>query len=168
MLALLVISGAWGCTTSFTHTVRTQADPDRLWEAWTDVDRWPTWDTELESAALDGPFVAGAKGRLDPADGPESSFELVSVDPKNGYTYVVSLPLSGLRVERTAAVDDEGLSFTHKVSFEGALGWFFAGILGGGYEEALPEVMEGLARQAETSSVTPKVGRSSAAVGAEP
>jgi len=36
----------------FEHTVLTTAPPERIWEAWTDVGRWPEWDTELASASL--------------------------------------------------------------------------------------------------------------------
>ena len=38
----------------FDHTVATVAMPGDVWAVWTDVDRWPEWDTELESASVEG------------------------------------------------------------------------------------------------------------------
>jgi uncharacterized protein YndB with AHSA1/START domain len=31
----------------FDHTVETTAPPEKIWIAWTTVERWPEWDTEL-------------------------------------------------------------------------------------------------------------------------
>lgn len=152
-LLVLVLASTAGCATAFEHTVCTAAEPSRLWAVWTDVEAWPEWDTELESATVDGPFEVGTKGILKPKDGPSSEFELVAVDPRRGYTYDVGLPLSHLRVARSSAPRDGILAVTHRVSFEGVLGWFFAGFLKGRYEEALPGVMEALASQAEAGTI---------------
>ena len=141
-----------GCATAFEHTVCTSADRSRLWTVWTDVEAWPTWDTELESASLDGAFEVGSKGLLKPKDGPSSRFELVAVEAEEGYTYDVGLPLAHLRVARSSTEAEGAIEITHRVSFQGVLGWFFAAILKGRYEQALPGVMEALVAEAEAGS----------------
>lgn len=149
-MALAALFGS-GCATSFAHTTPTTADRDRLWAVWTDVPGWPAWDTELASAELDGAFAAGVRGTLKPNDGPESGFTLKEVEPQGGYTYDVDMPLAHLRVERRAEPNPQGpgLEVTHRVSFQGPLGWLFAAFLKGRYEAALPGVMDKLIEAAE-------------------
>ena len=36
------------------------AAPERLWQLQTGVADWPTWQKDIESATLDGPFAAGS------------------------------------------------------------------------------------------------------------
>ena len=47
----------------FDYSVETTAPPEKIWSAWTDVERWPQWDTELASASLDGSFALDANWR---------------------------------------------------------------------------------------------------------
>ena len=68
------------------HTLQTTAPAERIWQLWTDVAGWPRWDTALVAARLDGPFVCGARGRLQSKGSPESTFNIslakrASTDP---------------------------------------------------------------------------------------
>jgi hypothetical protein len=38
----------------------TTAAPQAIWRVWSDVDRWPDWNTDLVRAELSGPFAAGS------------------------------------------------------------------------------------------------------------
>lgn len=151
IVSFLALLGA-GCSSTFEHRVKTTAERDALWSTWTEVSEWPSWDTELESASLDGEFRQGARGSLKPKDGPESSFEVTSVDEGRAYTYEVNLPLASLELERTSEPANNGIWVTHRVSFNGFLGWFFALFLQSHYEEVLPDVMEKLVQRAEERS----------------
>ena len=42
------------------HSVETKAAPEAVWRVWSDVERWPEWNADLERADLSGPFAAGA------------------------------------------------------------------------------------------------------------
>src|SRR5438132_10228903 len=42
------------------HTTETTAGPEAVWRAWSDVERWPEWNADLERAQLSGPFAAGS------------------------------------------------------------------------------------------------------------
>ena len=147
-IALFLSLGAAGCATQFEHQVRTLTPSEAVWRAWTDVEGWPKWDTELEYARLDGEFREGATGVLKAKDGPESEFVVTYVDPERGYPYEVDLPLAALVLERTSKPDGDALVIQHRVAFTGFLGWFFAALLKSDYEEALPGVMEKLVNEA--------------------
>ena len=42
------------------HSVETTASPAAVWRVWSDVERWPRWNTDLERAELSGPFAVGS------------------------------------------------------------------------------------------------------------
>lgn len=136
----------------FDHTVGTVAMLEDVWEVWTDVARWPEWDTKLESASVEGGGLAlGAGGTLRPDRGPTSSFVVSEFGPWRGYAFTTRLPLCELLVRRRLGEnDDGGTAFTHEVSFHGPLSLLFGGLLGRRFRAALPDVMENVRRKAES------------------
>jgi uncharacterized protein YndB with AHSA1/START domain len=42
------------------HSAETTAAPETVWRVWSDVERWPEWNADLERAELTGPFAAGS------------------------------------------------------------------------------------------------------------
>jgi uncharacterized protein YndB with AHSA1/START domain len=42
------------------HSTETTAPPEAIWRAWSDVERWPEWNADLERAELSGPFAPGS------------------------------------------------------------------------------------------------------------
>ena len=135
----------------FDHTVETSAPPEKIWAAWTDVECWPEWDTELDSASLDGSFALGTKGRVKPKRGPAARFSISELIPGESYTLTTRLPLCELKVSRRLTRnDDSGTFFIHVVSFVGPLCFVFGNLLGRRYREALPVVMENLRKIAES------------------
>ena len=130
------------------HTLTTQAAPAAIWSAWTNVENWPQWDSELVSAQLSAPFALAAEGQLTPKKGPTSRFYISQLDWGNSYTFTTQLPLCRLHVHRFITYGPP-LSFTHEVSFEGPLAFAFKLILGKRFQKVLPGVMQQLKTQLE-------------------
>jgi uncharacterized protein YndB with AHSA1/START domain len=42
------------------HSTETTAAPEAIWRVWSDVERWPEWNADLERAEMSGPFAAGS------------------------------------------------------------------------------------------------------------
>lgn len=42
------------------HSAETGAEPEAVWRVWSDVERWPEWNADVERAELSGPFDAGS------------------------------------------------------------------------------------------------------------
>jgi hypothetical protein len=42
------------------QSIETTASPEAIWQLWSDVERWPEWNADLERATLSGPFAAGS------------------------------------------------------------------------------------------------------------
>lgn len=85
---------------TFDHIVETSAPPEKIWAAWTDVDHWPQWDTELVSASLDGSFALGTRGRVKPKRGPAARISISELIRGESYTFTTRLPLCELKVRR--------------------------------------------------------------------
>jgi uncharacterized protein YndB with AHSA1/START domain len=48
------------------HSVETTAAPEAIWREWSDVDRWPEWNGDIERIELDGPFAVGTRITMTP------------------------------------------------------------------------------------------------------
>ncbi len=135
--------------TRFNHTIETTAPPEMIWQIWTDVPNWKTWDDGLKDAELNGPFTATSQGVLIPDKGPRSKFVLTEVIPGQSYTFRTKLPLGALNVKRFLTTENSKTIFTHEVWFTGLTKNFFGRALGRNYRSLLPGVMEKIRLLAE-------------------
>jgi len=133
----------------FSHTVKTHASPENIWQIWVDVNNWPRWDTELESASIEGDFTLYAKGKLKPKNAHVSVFFISDLEPNKSYTFTTQLPLCKLNVRRYLTIDQSGTFFTHEISFTGLLSFLFSNLLGRKFQKVLPEVMDNIRKLAE-------------------
>ena len=133
----------------FSHTLKTTASPERIWEVWTDVAHWSDWDTELKNAYLEVPFSLGAVGKLTPKTGRVSTFKVSQFNLGKSYTFTLKLPLCRLNIHRYLTDRSDGLYFTHEVSFQGILAFVFGLLLGRQFKAVLPSVMANVKQIAE-------------------
>lgn len=129
----------------FSHTDSTTAAAPRIWQIWTDVDNWQQWDKGLQSATLNGPFVAGAKGSLLPDKGPRSTFTITEVVPGGSYRFETRIPFGKLVINRTLFEKENKTFFTHTVTLTGPL----KKVLGKKYKVMLPDVLTTIKQLAE-------------------
>jgi len=125
---------------TFKYDQSTSATHENIWDIWLDVPNWHEWDTELESATLEGEMQLGAKGVLKPKGSPESKFTITEYTEGKSFTFSVQLPLAQLDVAHYFTSDNP-TTFVHEVTFKGLMGWLFARILGGQYNKVLPDVL---------------------------
>ena len=143
---------AEGTNRAFSHTLTTEASPERVWQLWTDATTWKDWDKGLKDAEIDEPFTLGATGRILPLSGPASKFEVVEYVEGQSYAFETRLPFARLTVRRSF-VSLNPTTFQHEVSFDGLLAGFWAGRFGPGFRAALPPTMTSLAELAEQQDV---------------
>lgn len=135
---------------SFSHEIVTTASPAVLWSAWTDVENWKRWDIGLQSAMLDGPFRLGAKGELISDDGNKAKFEIAELIPDSAYTFKTQIPF-GYLVVRREITNKAPVTYKHTVWFTGPLKGLFFNLLGKRYKALLPEAMNKLKEQIEST-----------------
>lgn len=56
------------------YSVETGAQPEQIWQLWTDVAGWPAWNGDIERIELIGPFAVGSRILMTPIGEERSSF----------------------------------------------------------------------------------------------
>ena len=67
------------------HTIETDAPPAAVWRLWSDVARWPEWNTDLERADLSGPFAAGSTITMFPHDQDPIELRIAEAGEPDGF-----------------------------------------------------------------------------------
>ncbi|MEL6557160.1 MAG: polyketide cyclase [Bacteroidota bacterium] len=129
---------------NFEHTVETNASSEAIWQIWTDVNNWKSWDIGLSDARMDAEFKEGNKGLIISLEGRKSKFKIMSVKENESYIIRTRLPLGSLYLERVLSQRNGRLTFTHKVWFKGVSGGLFAKLFGEKFRQMLPEAMENI------------------------
>ncbi|WP_330230469.1 SRPBCC family protein [Nocardia sp. NBC_00508] len=93
VLALLIAAAAVLATVGslrdshiVTVTRTTDANPDVMWELWSNVPARTEWDRGLEYINVDGPFEAGTTGTVKVEGQDPVRYEIVEVTPKESFT----------------------------------------------------------------------------------
>lgn len=67
------------------HSTETTATPEAVWQVWSDVERWPEWNTDLERAELSGPFAAGSTITMYQRDGDIIELRIAEASELEGF-----------------------------------------------------------------------------------
>lgn len=139
-----------GTPARFQMTQATTASRQAVYALWADTATWSRWDTQIERITMGGPVRVGARGKLKGANGPESSIEIIAMEPGVRFTYAATGP--GLRMvfDRKFEAGD-ATRFTHSVAITGAAASFLAGRIGTRIQAGLPSAMGRLKALAEQS-----------------
>ncbi|MBL1075822.1 SRPBCC family protein [Nocardia sp. 2] len=84
--AVLAVLGSLRDSHIVTVTRVTEADPDVMWELWSDVPARTEWDRGLQYIDIDGPFQAGTSGTVKVEGQDPVRYEIVEVTPKVSFT----------------------------------------------------------------------------------
>ena len=106
--------------TEFEHSIECQIERDFAWKFWANVDNWAAVDPGVEWATLEGPFIAGTKGRTKPRGADPNDWELTEVE--EGRRAVIEIALPGATVKfhwSFADMTGGGASVTQKITLEG-------------------------------------------------
>ncbi|MFC0626574.1 SRPBCC family protein [Kribbella deserti] len=117
----------------FEHRFPVNVPAERVWEVYSDVERWPEWTASITSVErLDpGPLRVGARTRIKQPRLPEAIWTVTEWQPDEYFAWVSTVPgirtTAGHRVEPTAT----GALVTASVDQSGPLGPLFAVLLRG-------------------------------------
>ena len=131
---------------------QTTASRERIWNLWTDVANWNTWDSTVKSSKLFGNFSVGTKGVVKLAVGPKSKFVITHCKPLETFTNRSFLPLCKVDFTLILVETQNGLLVTYRQEMTGFLTFLFSKILGKPMAKGLPKGMEDLITYAEKSN----------------
>lgn len=131
----------------FEHTITTKAKAETVWKLYSDISTWTSWDKGIVSVSLEGPFVRGTRGFLQPEGKEKLPFELTDVNPLQGFSDLTDIPGAGVQVRFThlLAESDGETRITHRVTISGPNAETLAPRLGAHMPKSIPHSMEGLA-----------------------
>lgn len=120
---------------------------ETIWQIYSDIMSWTTWDEGIEHASLDGPFVTGTRGLLQPKGQDKLSFQLTEVEPWGGFSDVADIPNVGIRVRFAHRLQKTqgGTSITHSVSITGPNAESFGPEFIAKLSQGIPHTMKRLA-----------------------
>lgn len=138
----------------FEERIDVQAPRHMVFALYADVAAWATWDPDVRSSAIVGPFASGSTGTLHPTKGPAARIRFTEVVADRSFTVESTLPLCTMRFEHELSDTATGSSAVHRVSFSGLLAPIFSRIIGSQIRKGLPHTMRGLQRAAEQAHRT--------------
>ncbi|MCR2033980.1 SRPBCC family protein [Adlercreutzia mucosicola] len=96
-----------------------QADINRIWDLYSDVSKWSTWDSGVRSVRLSGPFSAGTHGVMEMSHGPDLPFILVECSQMKGFTTKSEMGPMTITFEHALEEDAGNVIITHAVTIDG-------------------------------------------------
>ena len=134
----------------FSYTIAINTTLEKVWQTLIDVEKWPVWDTELQSAKLLSDFILEAKGTMIPKKGPKLKFYISEITTNKSYTFNTKMPLGELVIKRTIIEKNNQIFFTDDIKFTGILKKIYGSLLGKGFKKVVPEVMQNFKNLAES------------------
>lgn len=135
----------------FDHSVTIQAPPEKVWEIFSDVARWPEWTPTINSVERldEGRIHLGARTRIRQPKLPVAIWEVTELVEGEYFAWVSRGPgvktTGGHRVVSTP----EGTVATATVIQEGPLGWLLGAILAKLTREYIATEVESLKKVSE-------------------
>lgn len=139
----------------FSHSIQIKATSQTIFNIYSDVNNWQTWDKDVELSTIEGKFKTGAIGELKPKGAPKSKIIFTEVIKEKSFTTLGKLPLCKMYFEHTIneinEINENITEVTHTIKFIGFLSPIFGRLIGNGIKKNLPDVLEGLKLYAEAN-----------------
>jgi len=125
------------------HTIISdEVTKEQIWQLFSDINNWATWDKGIEFAKLEGTFVAGNQFIFRPVGGPSVKIKLVIVEPYKQFKDLTQFPLAKMYGDHTFEETTEGLKMTTTMSVKGILGFLWIKLVARKIVDALPADMQ--------------------------
>jgi hypothetical protein len=124
---------------------------ENVWKVWIDVNRWHTWQSDIEYAKLDGDFKVGNTFKLKPKGGPTVSIEIIKAEPGRQFTDLTRFP--GARMFGCHEFIDHGneLEIRTTMSIEGFLSFLWKKIVAENVANSMAKQTEALIEKAKSA-----------------
>jgi uncharacterized protein YndB with AHSA1/START domain len=133
------------------HSVETTAAPEAIWREWSDVDRWPEWNGDIERIELDGPFAVGTRITMTPiGDEPVELRIAEAVEPE---LFVDEADLGEIvvrTIHRVEELDQGRRRVTYRMEITGSAADTLGPQIGPEISGDFPQVLAALVERAES------------------
>jgi hypothetical protein len=132
-------------------SLETSASPDRVWQVWSDINRWPEWNPDMKASHIDGPLKLGATGNIDTRSG--GKHDVVVTQFEQGRSFELestALPGTKMAIRATIAPSGSGSRITQGFEPRGLLAPIVGPMMGGAILKTFNAVLGGLKRKVES------------------
>lgn len=126
--------------------IYTGVSKDQIWRAWTDVNNWPAWDTELEYCTFAGSFNEGEQFILKPKGGPKVNITLSNVQEQTAFSDYCRFPGAIMHDHHELTQEVSGVRITNTITVSGILGFLWAHLVAKHVANAVPTQTDNLVK----------------------
>jgi hypothetical protein len=119
-------------------------DPEKIWNVWTDVNQWNTWQNDIEFAKLNSKLKLGSKISFRPKGGPSILLEIVEFEDKKKFTDVTRFPLAKMYDAHELIIAGNIVEIKTTVSIKGPLSFIWKKIVAENIVKDLPKQTKSL------------------------
>lgn len=133
-------------------TLDTSAQPARVWQVWSDVNRWPEWNPDMKEARIDGALKLGATGMINTRSG--GKHDVVVTHYEDGRSFELestALPGTKMAIRATIAPNGSGSRITQGFEPRGVLAPIVGPMMGGQILKTFNAVLAGLKQKVEVA-----------------
>lgn len=131
-------------------SMTTSASPTKVWQVWSDVDRWTEWNPDMKASHLDGPLGQGMTGMIDTRSG--GRHQVVVTHYQEGRSFELestALPATKMATRATVAADGAGSRITQGFEPRGLLAPLVGPMMAGTILKTFDAVLGGLKAKVE-------------------
>jgi len=121
---------------------------EQVWQVWTDVNHWHTWQPDIDHAHLDGAFAVGNTFVLKPKGGPTVNIEIIQADTNRQFTDLTRFPGARMYGAHEFVVRGDEMEIRTTMRIEGPLAFVWRKIVAEGVAKGMPEQTERLIAKA--------------------
>lgn len=128
----------------------TDAAPAKVWRIWSDVDRWPDWNPDMNQSRLDGPLRLGTTGMIDTKSG--GKHDVVITHYEDGKSFELestALPWTKMVIRATVTPTEAGTRITQGFEPRGLLAPVVGPMMSGTILKTFNSVLDGLKPKVE-------------------
>ena len=133
-------------------SLETTAAPAKVWQIWSDVNRWPEWNPDMNESRLNGPLKLGATGMINTKSG--GKHEVVVTHYEEGSSFELestALPATKMAIRATIARSDAGSRITQGFEPRGLLAPIVGPMMSGQILKTFNSVLAGLKKKVESA-----------------
>ena len=114
------------------------------WNAFSDVNHWADWHSDLDYCKMEGAFVVGNFFKLKPRGGPE--FKVTLTEVVEGKKFTDCTRFFGAKMFDSHEFEEtsEGLRLTHTLKVTGILQWLWIKLVAKNVADSAPSESQGL------------------------
>ena len=133
----------WSCE----HSVQADVAPQAIWQAWSEVERWPEWNRDIARIELSGRFADGSTIAMTTHD--QDIVELRIAQLEEGELFTDEAEVAGTKVRtlhRIEQLDDGRVQIVYRLEASGPAAAEIGPAISADFDETLAALVEHVGR----------------------